>query len=310
MLVFATRRLMAMLLSLLTLVVITFGLIRLAPGGPLDGERNLPPEVQAAVEARYHLDESLPRQFVRFIAHVARGDLGPSFRYPDYTVNELIAEGFPVSAGLGTAALVLALVLGCSLGLLAAARQGSWVDGGLMVIAACGISIPSFVVGPVLILLFSLWLNWLPAGGWEPGQWRDWVLPVCALAFPHVAVVARLIRGTAVEVLASDYIRTARAKGVSRSRTLFVHVLRPSLLPVVSYLAPATVAVLTGSVVIEVIFGIPGMGRYLVQGALNRDYTLVMGVVMIVGLLMFVISLLADLVYAWIDPRIRVEKTL
>lgn len=299
-----------MLLSLLILVVITFVLIRLAPGGPLDGERNVPPDVRAAIEARYHLDESVPQQFVRFAGHVARGDLGPSFRYPDYTVNELIAEGFPVSARLGAAALIVAVVLGCCLGLLAAARRGSWIDGGLMMVAAVGISIPSFVVGPILILVFALWLDWLPAGGWEPGEWQDWLLPVAALAFSHVAVVARLVRGAALEVLASDYIRTARAKGVSRSRTLLIHVLRPSLLPVVSYLAPAAVAVLTGSVVIEVIFGIPGMGRYLVQGALNRDYTLVMGVVMIVGLLMFVISLAADLIYAWIDPRIRVEKTL
>lgn len=310
MLAYVGRRFAAMLASLLMLVVLTFGLIRLAPGGPLDGERDVPADVRAAIEARYHLDESLPRQFVRFLGHLIQGDLGPSFRYPDYTVNELIAQGFPVSAKLGAMALLLACAFGCGIGLLAAARQGSAVDGVLMFVAACGISLPSFVVGPILILVFSLTLNWLPAGGWVSGEWQDWLLPVFALALPHLAVVARLVRGSAVEVLASDYIRTARAKGVSQSRKLLVHALRPSLLPVVSYLTPATVAVLTGSVVIEVIFGIPGMGRYLVQGALNRDYTLVMGVVIVVGGLMFLVSLVADLIYAWVDPRIRMEKTL
>ncbi|MFP4207432.1 MAG: oligopeptide ABC transporter permease OppB [Wenzhouxiangella sp.] len=301
------RRLLGAIPTLFILVTIAFFLIRIAPGGPFDAEKTLPAEVQANLDAKYNLDQPLFIQYVRYLGSVLRGDLGPSFQYSDFTVNELIAEGFPVSIRLGASALVLALVFGVAIGTIAAWRQNSRLDYALMGSAMTGIAIPNFVLAPILILVFAVYFGWLPAGGWAGGEIRNMVLPVIALALPYMAYVARLTRGSMVETLRSDFVRTARAKGLPEWKILGKHSLKVALLPVVSYLGPAAAAIITGSVVIEQIFGLPGMGRYFVQGALNRDYTLVMGVVIVIGLLIVVFNLIVDIIYALIDPRIRYE---
>ncbi|MFW5816613.1 MAG: oligopeptide ABC transporter permease OppB [Wenzhouxiangella sp.] len=301
------KRLLGAIPTLFILVTIAFFLIRIAPGGPFDAEKSLPAEVQANLDAKYNLDQPLIVQYTRYLGSVLRGDLGPSFQYSDFTVNELIAEGFPVSILLGASALVLALVFGVAIGTIAAWRQNSRLDYVLMGSAMTGIAIPNFVLAPILVLVFAVYFGWLPAGGWAGGQIRNMVLPVIALALPYTAYVARLTRGSMVETLRSDFVRTARAKGLPEWKILGKHALKVALLPVVSYLGPAAAAIITGSVVIEQIFGLPGMGRYFVQGALNRDYTLVMGVVIVIGLLIVVFNLIVDIIYALIDPRIRYE---
>jgi len=285
------------------LVTLAFFLIRVAPGGPFSTEKPLPPEVIANLEAKYHLNEPIWQQYLRYLGDVLQGDLGPSFNYADYTVNELIANGFPVSFQLGLLAMLLALLLGISAGTLAALRHNRALDYGMMAVAMTGISIPNFVIAPLMILLFAVGLGWLPAGGLEKPT--SWVLPVLSLALPQAAYIARLIRGSLLEVLRAPYIRTARAKGLPMPLILWRHAARPALLPVVSYLGPAMAGVLTGSVVIESLFGIPGLGRYFVQGALNRDYTLVMGVVVFYGVLIVLFNLLVDLAYGLLDPRVR-----
>jgi oligopeptide transport system permease protein len=303
MLTFALKRLLAAVPTLLVLVALAFFLLRAAPGGPFDEERALPPEVQAQVAAAYHLDEPLWRQFARYLGGLAQGDLGPSFQYPGRSVNELIAAGFPVSLQLGLAAMLLALPLGCGLGVAAALRRDTLADRGLMTLATAGLSIPNFVVAPLLILAFALALGWLPAGGWD--GWRSAVLPVVALALPQVAILARLMRGSMAEVMGQHYIRTARAKGLPQRWIVWRHALLPALMPVVSYLGPALAQVVTGSIVVEQIFSIPGLGRHFVQGALNRDYTVVMGVVVFYGALIVLLNLAVDLLYGVLDPRVR-----
>lgn len=303
MLRFALQRLLSAVPTLLVLAALVFGLLRLAPGGPLDDERALPPEVAAQVAAAYHLDEPLWRQFARWLGGALQGDLGPSFQYPGRTVNELIAAGFPVSLQLGLSAMALALLLGGAAGVLAALRQDRWPDHGVMVVALAGLAVPSFVVAPLLILAFAVMLGWLPAGGWD--GWRSAVLPVVALALPQLAIVARLMRGSMVEVLQQNYIRTARGKGLPAHVVILRHALKPALIPVLSFLGPATAQVITGSIVVEQIFGIPGLGRHFVQGALNRDYTVVMGVVLFYGALIVLLNFLVDLLYAALDPRVR-----
>lgn len=303
MLNFALKRLLAIVPTLLVLVTLVFFLLRAAPGGPFDDERALPPEVQAQVAAAYHLDEPLWRQFGRYLGAIAQGDLGPSFQYPGRSVNELIAAGFPVSLQLGLAAMLLALPLGCGLGIAAALKRGTLADHGLMTLAMAGLSIPNFVVAPLLVLAFALALGWLPAGGWD--DWRSAVLPVVALALPQVAVLARLMRGSMVEVLAQNYIRTARAKGLPQRWIVVRHALKPALMPVLSYLGPALAQIVTGSIVVEQVFSLPGLGRHFVQGALNRDYTVVMGVVLFYGALIVLLNLAVDLLYGALDPRVR-----
>lgn len=305
MLAYTLRRLAGALPTLLVLVTLAFLMVRLAPGGPFSSERALPPEVEANLLARYHLDEPLWQQYLRWLGDLARGDFGPSFQYKDYTVTELIATGFPVSLQLGASALLLALLLGLLAGATAALRPRSALDHAVMVTAMTGISVPNFVMAPLLVLVFAVTLGWLPAGGW--GAPLTWLLPVIALALPQVAYVARLTRGALLEVLTQPWIRTARAKGLSEATIIRRHALKPALLPVVSYLGPAFAALITGSVVIESVFGIPGLGRYFVQGALNRDYTLVMGVVVFYGALIILVNLLVDLAYAWLDPRVRLR---
>jgi oligopeptide transport system permease protein len=302
-LTFALKRLLSAVPTLFVLVALAFFLLRAAPGGPFDDERALPAEVQAQVAAAYHLDEPLWRQFARYLGGLARGDLGPSFQYPGRSVNELIAAGFPVSLQLGLAAMLLALPLGCGLGIAAALKRDTLADRGLMTLATAGLSIPNFVVAPLLILGFALALGWLPAGGWD--DWRSAVLPVAALALPQAAYLARITRGSMVEVLAQNYIRAARARGLPQRWIVMRHALKPALMPVLSYLGPALAQVITGSVVVEQIFSIPGLGRHFVQGALNRDYTLVMGVVVFYGTLIVLLNLAVDLLYGALDPRVK-----
>jgi len=305
MLNFIFRRLLSAIPTLLILIGLAFCLIRVAPGGPFDGEKQLPAEIEANLRAAYHLDEPLYRQFGRYLVNLAHGDFGPSFQYRDFSVTELIRSGFPVSLRLGGLAMLLALLLGVTAGSIAALNQNSTTDYSVMATTMLGISIPNFVVAPLLILIFAVGLRWLPAGGYGGGAPQYLLMPVIALALPQVAYIARLTRGSMIEVLRSPFIRTARAQGLSLPRIIVLHALKPALLPVVSYLGPATAAVITGSVVIEQIFGIPGLGRYFVQGALNRDYTLVMGVVVFYGTLIIAFNFFVDLVYGWLDPRVR-----
>lgn len=305
MLRFLFRRLLGALPTLFVIVTITFFLIRLAPGGPFDQEQRLPPEIAANLHAAYGLDQPLLVQYGRYLRGLVRGDFGPSFKYRDFTVTELIADGLPLSVTLGLSAILVAVFIGVPLGSLAALRRNRWPDHALMIVAVIGIALPGFVIAPLLALVFGIYLEWLPVAGWEPGRLTDLILPTLALALPVIAIVARLMRASLLEVLSSNHIRSARARGLSEWRVITRHALRPALLPVVSYLGPATAAVLTGSLVVETIFDIPGIGRYLVQGALNRDYTLVMGMVIVFATLTLALNLLVDLAYGWLDPRVR-----
>jgi len=299
---FVVRRLLWAIPVLFFVGLVSFFLMHQAPGGPFDRERRLPPEVMANIEAKYHLDEPLYQQFGRYLWGLLHFDFGPSFQYRDYTVTELILSGFPVSLTLGLWALVVALLVGVTAGSVAALRQNSSVDHGVMAVSMTGISIPNFVMAPLLVLVFAVYLRWLPAGGL--GE-RNLVLPVIALALPQIAYLSRLTRGSMIEVLRSNFVRTARAQGLSTWQVIVKHALKPALLPVVSYLGPAAAQIITGSVVIEQIFSRPGLGRYFVTGALNRDYTLVMGVVIFYGVLIIVFNFLVALLYAWLDPRVR-----
>ncbi|OJT98883.1 MAG: oligopeptide transporter permease [Alphaproteobacteria bacterium 65-7] len=302
---YAFRRLLGAIPTLFVIVTLAFFMMRAAPGGPFDSERRLPPEVERNIKAAYHLDKPLAQQYVLYLGGMARGDLGPSFKNKDFTVAQLIATGLPVSARLGLLSMALALLIGTALGVIAALRQNRWQDYSVMTVAMLGITIPTFVTAPILTLVFGIHLGWLPVGGWAGGAWRNLVLPVTVLALPQIAVIARLMRGSMVEVLRANYIRTARAKGLPEGRIVLRHALRAAALPLVSYLGPALAAVLTGSLVVENIFGLPGIGRYFIQGALNRDYTLVMGVVICYAALIVFLNFLADIAYALLDPRVR-----
>jgi oligopeptide transport system permease protein len=306
---YAIERLLTAIPTLLLLITLAFFLIRLAPGGPFDSERVLSPEIEQNLNQLYHLDESLPVQYFRYMGQILRLDFGPSFQYRDWTVNQLIMQGFPVSLTIGGFALLGGLILGVLIGLLAALRQNTWPDYALMSLAMAGLSIPAFVLAPLLVLLFAVKFGWLPAGGWE-WHWQYMLLPIITLGMPLVAYVARLTRASMIEVMRSAFIRTARAKGLPMWLIVLRHALKPSLLPVVSYLGPAAAAIIAGSVVIEKIFTIPGLGTYFVQGALNRDYTLVLGVVIFYGMLIILFNLLVDLLYAWMDPQIRLNNRI
>jgi oligopeptide transport system permease protein len=308
MLSYALRRLIGAIPTLFIIVTVAFFLIRVAPGGPFHLERPLDAQVMANLMRVYHLDQPLWRQFLLYLENLLRGDLGPSFVYRDFSVGDLIASGLPVSMQLGAAALLLAVLLGTGLGTLAALKQNGPGDYGVMAAAMIGITIPNFVMAPVLTLVFALYLGWLPAGGWGEGAVVNKLLPVFTLALPQIAVIARLTRGSMIEALRSNHVRTARAYGLPGHVVVLVHALRGALLPVVSYLGPAAAALITGSVVIETIFGIPGVGRYFVQGALNRDYTLVMGTVVMIAAFVVIFNLLVDLLYAVLDPRVRYDR--
>jgi oligopeptide transport system permease protein len=305
MLSYTLGRLLGAIPTLFVVVTVTFFLMRLAPGGPFDQEQALTPEIQANLEAAYGLDQPLWVQYGRYLGGLVRGEFGPSFKYRDFTVTELIREGLPVSLTLGLCALLLAIAIGVPLGVFAALHQNGPADALIRSLAVIGIALPGFVMAPLLALIFGIHLRWLPVAGWEPGSLRTLVLPVTALALPLSAYLVRLVRASLLEVLTSGFVRAARARGLPERTVIARHALKAALIPVVSYLGPAAAAVLTGSLVIETIFGIPGMGRYLVQGALNRDYTLVMGMVIVYASLTLAFNLIVDLLYGWLDPRVR-----
>jgi oligopeptide transport system permease protein len=305
MLKFIIKRLLEAIPTLLVLVTVSFFMMRFAPGNPFSSERNLPPEVMANIEAKYGLDKPVSTQFLTYLENLAHGDLGPSFKYKDFSVNELVHQSFPVSLEIGSFAFVFAVLIGVSFGIIAALRQNSWLDYLLMATAMFGVVVPSFVLAPVLVLLFAIFLHWLPAGGWHGGGASYLVLPVVGMMMYYVSAIARIMRGSMIETLNSNFIRTAKAKGLPMHYIILRHALRPAILPVVSYLGPAFVGIITGSVVIETIFGLPGIGQLFVNGAMNRDYSMVMGVTILIGALTIAFNAVVDILYAIIDPKIR-----
>lgn len=307
MLLYTLRRLAGAIPTIFIIVTLTFFLIRLAPGGPFDLERPLDPLIMANLRKAYNMDAPLWQQYLIYLGNLVQGDLGPSFTRRDFSVNDLFASGLPVSIMLGSMALFLAAVLGVIMGAWAALRQNTTVDYAVVAIATFGITTPNFVVAPVLSLFFGVILGWVPAGGWSSANVSYWILPVLTLALPQVGVIARLVRGATIEALRANHVRTARAYGLPARIVVGVHALRAAMLPAVSYLGPTAAALLTGSVVVETIFGIPGIGRYFVQGALSRDYTLVMGTVVVISIFVVLFNLVVDLLYAWMDPRVRYD---
>ncbi len=291
--------------TLLIVIALAFLMVHAAPGGPFDDERVLPADVEANIAKAYHLDEPLPQQFVRYLGKLLQGDLGPSYRYRDYTVAELIGAAFPLSLKLGAMAMGLALVLGVAAGTAAALNRNTALDRVVMAFAMTGISIPVFVIAPLLVLLLAVKLQWLPAGWSGTSGATRYLLPVVTLALPQIAYIARLTRASMIDVLGQDFIRTARAQGLGGATVIRLHALKPAMLPVLSYLGPAVAAILTGSVVVEEIFGIPGLGQFFVRGALNRDYTLVLGIVVFYAALVVAFNLVVDVLYGVIDPRVR-----
>ncbi len=302
---FLLRRLLTSIPTLLAVITIAFFMMRIAPGGPFDLERALPPQIEKNMLAAYDLDQPLVVQYFRYLTGVLQGDFGPSFKYRDFAVAELLATGFPPSLKVGGTAILLAIVIGILLGTMAAVRQNSAVDHVVMATAMTGIAIPNFVMAPLLTLVFGVFLGLLPVAGWGDGAFRNMILPVIALALPQIAYIARLTRGSMIETLGADFIRTAHAKGLSERMVVTRHALQGAILPVVSYLGPAAAQLISGSLVIEQIFGIPGIGRYFIQGALNRDYTLVMGTVIVYALLILILNLIVDILYTFLDPRVH-----
>jgi len=305
MLRYALRRLLGAIPTIFIVITLAFFMMRIAPGGPFDQERTLEASVMANLNKTFGLDRPLWEQYAIYLGNLARGDMGPSFIYRDKRVHEILAEGLEISIYLGGVALLAALVLGSLLGCVAALRQNSAVDYAVIGVATFGVTIPNFVVAPALSLVFGVMLGWLPAQGW--GRADHMVLPIVALALPQIAVIARLVRGAMIEALRADHVRTARAYGLPMRMVVGKHALRTAILPVISYLGPAAAALLTGSIVVEQVFNLPGIGRYFVVGALNRDYTLVMGTVVVVAVFVVLFNLLVDLLYAMLDPRVRYE---
>ncbi|MGK4005104.1 ABC transporter permease subunit [Sorangium sp. So ce1036] len=303
---YVLKRLLSIIPTLFLVATLVFVLVRIVPGGPFDLERAVPAEVQRQLDAKYHLNDPVLKQYGDWLfALVTRGDLGPTFRYPNRTVNEIIALSLPVSMQLGLCAMLFALAVGVPLGILGAIRQNTWKDTAAMAAAMIGLSVPRYVLAPLLLLVFSLKLYWFPVARWE--TWRHMVLPVVCAGLPVAAVIARLTRGGMLEVIRADFIRTARAKGLSERKIILKHALRGGLLPVVSFLGPGFSGMLVGSLVVEKIFNIPGMGRYFVEAATNRDYNLVMGVMLVYGSLLMVFNALVDVAYALLDPRVELR---
>jgi oligopeptide transport system permease protein len=302
---YALRRLLATLPTLLAVITVCYLLLHFTPGGPFDREHRIAPEVMANLNAKYHLDEPLWKQYLLYLNSVLHGDLGASFRYADWSVNELVSKALPVSATIGGGSLLISLVIGVALGCVAALRQNSWIDYGVMLLGNVGSAFPSFVIGPVLILVFAVWLQLLPAGGWDGFNPRYVVLPMTLLIFINVSTIGRVMRGSMIEVLSSNYIRTARAKGLPMRTVVLRHAMKPALLPVVSLIGPLAISSITSAVVTESVFSLPGLGKLIVNGAGNRDYTLVLGLVVLVTIIAVVFNLLVDLSYALLDPKIR-----
>ena len=305
MLKFILKRLLEAIPTLLVLITVSFFMMRFAPGNPFSTERGLPPEVMANIQQKYGLDKPVYHQYLTYLGNLAQGDLGPSFKYKDFSVNDLVSKALPVSATIGSFAFLLALGLGVSLGIMAALRQNSWVDYSSMSLAMLGVVMPSFVLAPVLTLIFAINLKWLPAGGWNGGQLQFMILPVIGMTMYYISSIARIMRGSMIETMNFNFIRTARAKGLPLHHIILRHALRPAMLPVVSYLGPAFVGIITGSVVIETLFGLPGIGQLFVNGALNRDYSMVLGLTILVGALTITFNAVVDILYAFIDPKIR-----
>jgi oligopeptide transport system permease protein len=304
---YVIRRFLTAIPTMFAIVTISFFLMRVAPGGPFNQERGLNPVVKANLEKVYHLDQPLWQQYLSYLGNLARLDFGPSYKLPDFTVAELFRIGLPVSIELGTLALSLALLIGTVLGVVAALNQNRGADYAVVAAATVGSTVPTFVVAPLYQLFFALTLYWVPVAGWGGGGIANKIGPVTVLALPQIAVVARLMRGSMIEALRSHHIRTARALGLSQFTVVVRHALRGAVLPIVSYAGPSAAALLTGSIIVETIFAIPGVGRYFVEAALNRDYTLVMGTVVVIAVFIIVFNLVVDLLYAVIDPRVRYD---
>ena len=305
MLRYALKRIIGAVPTLLLVIAIAFLMVHAAPGGPFDAARALPPDIEENIQRAYHLDESLPQQFARYLGGLVRGDFGPSFRFRDYTVAELIGLALPLSMWLGAMAMLIAIAVGVCAGLFAALNRNTFVDRLVTGFAMIGISVPVFVIAPTMVLVFAVLLDWLPVS-WTDGDGANrLVMPVIALALPQIAYIARLTRASMINVMNSDFIRTATAQGLSTMSIVRFHAIKPATLPLLSYMGPAIAAVLTGSVVVEQVFGIPGVGQLFITGATNRDYTLVLGITVFYAALVIVLNLIVDLLYGFLDPRIR-----
>jgi oligopeptide transport system permease protein len=305
MLAYTMRRIVSALPVILIAITVSFFIMRLAPGGPFDADRALPPEVLANVRAHYHLDQPILTQYLIYLYGLVHGDLGPSMAFYDYSVTQLMLIGLPFTLTLGFTAFVLATSVGIFAGVLAALYQNKWPDIVLVLAVMLGVIVPNFLMGALLQLLFGVYLKWLPAGGWVTGSIPHLIMPVLVLAWPHAARVSRLMRGSMIEILGTNYIRTARSKGIGARLVLARHALKPALIPVVSYLGPGLSHLLTGSLVVEQIFGLPGIGKYFITAALDRDYGLVLGTTILYMAIILVLNLVVDLLYAWLDPRVR-----
>ena len=302
---YALRRLIATIQTLLAVITVCYLLLHLTPGGPFDTEHRVSEAVMANLQAKYHLNEPLWKQYLLYLGSLLQGDLGASFRYEDWSVNQLVAKALPISAAIGGGSLVIALFIGIALGTLAALRQNSVFDYLAMLVGSIGSAFPSFVIGPLLILVFAIWLKVAPSGGWDNFAPRYMILPMALLVFINVATIARVMRGSMIEVLNSNFIRTARAKGLPMRTVVLRHAMKPALLPVVSLIGPLAISSITSAVVTESVFSLPGLGQLIVNGASNRDYTLVLGLVVLVTVVTVVFNLLVDLAYALLDPKIR-----
>jgi oligopeptide transport system permease protein len=300
---YITQRVVSALIALWVLTTLTFFMMRAIPGGPFASERKLPEAILRNIEAKYHLDDPVGKQYVDYLKNLVRFDLGPSYRFQGQTVNDLIRRGFPVSAQLGTIAIILSLMIGLPAGIISALRQNKWQDNATMMVAIVGVSVPSFIVAPCLMYVFALKLGWLPAAMW--GDWKQVIMPAVSLALLPLAVFARLMRSSTLEVLGQDYIKTARSKGLSEAAVIWRHVIKNAIMPVVTYLGPLIAGILTGTFVIEQVFAIPGLGRQYVWSVNNRDYTVLLGLTVFYGSFLLLMNLIVDIIYGFLDPRIQ-----
>ena len=301
------KRLVIAIPTLIIIIAFVFGLMRVAPGGPFTNERALPPEIEQKINEAYDLDKPLIQQFGIYLSKIAKGDLGPSYKYKDFSVNELILSGFPISLTLGVSAIIISLFLGSLLGIIAAVKRNTIIDYAVMGVSLIGVCVPSFVLAPILSLFFGLYLGLFPISGWNGGNINNLILPIVSLSLPQIAIISRMMRSSTIETLNSNFIRTARAKGIPSRRIITRHTIRSSILPIIDYLAPAAAGLMTGSIIIEQIFGLPGIGRYFVVGALQRDYTLVSGVMILYASLLMFLILLSDILRAILDPRVKIK---
>jgi len=302
---YTLRRILSAIPTMLVVITVCYLLLHATPGGPFDSDRKVSAAVLANLQAKYHLDLPLWQQYLLYLKGLLQGDLGASFRYADWSVNDLVASALPVSLAIGGSALLLSAVIGVALGIVAALRQNSLVDYFVMLLGNMGSAVPSFVLGPVMIIVFAIVLKWLPAGGWHDFELRFMILPIALLTIINVSTIGRVMRGSLIEVMHSNFIRTARAKGLPTRVVVLRHALKPALLPVVSLLGPLAISSITSALVTETVFSLPGLGKLIVNGAGNRDYTLVLGLVVLITVLTVTLNLLVDLAYAWLDPKIR-----